>query len=218
MAGGGPGDHDACRAGGAGAGRPQVHRGGARPRAPVRGCRRLAGERVVRQQLTGPSPCSRRPGPTTPDQREPVGSALRVVTAAGLQVEVPGWPATSWPPTCSAPACCWRRRGRPRRAGSCTCPPTRCTGCCSSPDSIPARHARARARTSRRRNRPATSANASSSPASSRDASPSSTLASAATLEPSVPTHLKHPSGGRPSTRADSYALACPDPGEAPIV
>ena len=40
----------------------------------------------------------------------------------------------------------------------------------SRPDSIPARHARARTRTSRRKNRPATSANASSSPDSSRDA------------------------------------------------
>ena len=66
-----------------------------------------------------------------------------------------------------------------------------------SPDSIPPRQARARTRTSRRKNRPATSANASSSPARSRDPSISSTLASAAALGSSVPTHLKHPSGGR---------------------
>jgi len=69
-----------------------------------------------------------------------------------------------------------------------------------SPDSRPARQARARARPSRRKNWPATSANASSNPDTSRAASISSTLASTATLTTSVPTHLNHPSGGRPAS------------------
>jgi hypothetical protein len=48
--GGGSGERDACRVSRAGAGRPFVRRRGARPGAPVRGCRGPAGKRAFRQQ------------------------------------------------------------------------------------------------------------------------------------------------------------------------
>jgi hypothetical protein len=66
------------------------------------------------------------------------------------------------------------------------------------PDKSPFRHERARTRTSRRPNLPATSANMSSSPVSSRDPSISSTLASTATLGCPVHARLNLHSGGRP--------------------
>ena len=47
---GGPGGRDACGAGGAWAGRPRVHRRGARPGAPVRGRGSTARGRAFRQQ------------------------------------------------------------------------------------------------------------------------------------------------------------------------